>query len=621
MERRRHWLIGCGLFLITLALYWPATTFQFVNFDDQLYTYENSEVLKGLSWSGIIHAAYSMEPANWHPLTLVSHMADVSLYGLNAGGHHLTNIILHAVNAVLLWLLVVRLTGWFWSGALVAALFAWHPLNVESVAWIAERKNVLSTLFFLLTLLAYTRHAQSSKVHPPSQSSGATRNPKSKIFYALALACFALGLAAKAMLVTLPFLLLVLDWWPLGRISNFKFQISNYRWLLLEKIPFFALAFADVAVSYLAQAHSGAVRSLAAAPLASRLENIPVSYLAYLEKTFWPTNLSVFYPLPETVRLGAAAGAFAVLALLTLMVWRLKKDAPWFLAGWLWFLGTLVPVIGLVQVGDQAMADRYAYLPLIGLFIILAGAVNTAVCRRPRFLKFAIVVTVAVLGCCLTATARQLSCWRDSIALFTQAVSVNEQNAKAQSQLGRAYSGAGQSGQAIEHFTIAVRLRPDIKEWWFDLGRELITGGKYTEAGQSLASALQKFPDNAVLHNLRGVALMLAGSQGEARTEFQRAIELSPDYANPHFNLGKSLAAAGRHSEAAATFSRALKLNPDWPEALQNLARSQAATGDFSTAAAEAGRALQLALAAQNTTLAETLAGELKAYKAAAAPK
>ena len=288
MERRRQWLVGCGLFFITLALYWPATTFQFINFDDQLYTYENSEVLKGLSWTGIIHASYSLEPANWHPLTLMSHMADVSMYGLNAGGHHLTSIILHAVNAVLLWLLVVRLTGWFWPGALVAALFAWHPLNVESVAWIAERKNVLSTLFFLLTLLTYARYAQLSKV----------QSPKSKFFYALALACFALGLAAKAMLITLPFLLLVLDWWPLGRISNFKFQISNCRRLLLEKLPFFALALADVAVSYLAQAQSGAVRSLAVAPLASRLGNIPVSYLAYLEKTFWPVNLSVFYPLP-----------------------------------------------------------------------------------------------------------------------------------------------------------------------------------------------------------------------------------------------------------------------------------------------------------------------------------
>jgi tetratricopeptide (TPR) repeat protein len=606
MKRRHHWLVGGSLFFITLSLYWPATTFEFVNFDDQLYTYENSDVMKGLSWHGIKQAFILMEPANWHPVTIISHMADVSMYGMNAGGHHLTSIIFHAANAVLLWLLVVRLTGWFWPGVLVAALFAWHPFNVESVAWIAERKNVLSTFFFILTLLAYQRHAKEER---PGK------------FYVLALACCALGLAAKAMLITLPFLLLVLDWWPLERTPAAGFKIPVWKKLVLEKTPFFALCFADAAVSYLAQAHSGAVRSLEAVPLETRLANIPIAYLSYLEKTFWPANLSIFYPLPETIRVGPTMGAFAVLAMLSVMAWRFHKDAPWFLAGWLWFLGTLVPVIGLLQVGDQAMADRYAYLPLIGIFLILAGTLNACTRLHPRVLKFAIVVVAVVLSGCLTATARQLACWHDSISLFTQAVSVDDKNAKAQSLLGRAYSGAGQTGPAIKHFIIAVRLYPDATEWWFDLGREYITAGKYAEAAQSMATAIQKFPDNVVLHNLRGVALMLAGNQGEARAEFESAIKRCPDYANPYFNLGKSLAIEGRHSEAIVSFSDALKLNPDWPEALENLAKSHAALGDFKTAATESGQALQLATVASNTALAKTLSLELKAYQVAAAPK
>jgi tetratricopeptide (TPR) repeat protein len=606
MDRRRYLISGIGLFLLTLAVYWPATTFQFTNFDDQVYVYENPAVTQGLSGQGMLRMLFSIEPHSWHPLTMISHMADVSLYGLNAGGHHLTNILLHAINASLLWLLVVRLTGWVWPGALVAALFAWHPLNVESVAWIAERKNVLSTLFFILTLLAYCGYMQEKK---PAR------------FYVLALICFALGLAAKPMLVTVPFLLLVLDWWPLNRTQASGGKLRCWMKLAIEKIPFLALSSANIAITCIAQAHAGAVRSLDSVPLEQRLANIPQAYLAYLEKTFWPANLSVFYPLPTTIQWGAAAVSSVILALLTAAAWRLKQRAPWFLTGWLWFLGTLVPVIGLVQVGDQAMADRYAYVSLIGIFLILAGALNEYLRQNPRHQKFSAVLAAIILAGCLTATARQLTCWRDSIALFTQAISVDARNAKAHSTLGRAYSAIGQSAPAVDHFAIAVRLRPSAKEWWFDLGRELITAGKYNEAALSLGTALDRFPDNAVLHNLRGVALTLAGNQNEACAEFLRAIALSPDYANPYFNLGKSLAKAGRPAEAVTQFSVALRLNPDWPETLQSLAQSHAALGDFTTAINEASKAQQLALAAHQSVLAETLAAEIKTYQAAAAVK
>ena len=555
MDRRRNWIVGAVLFLGTLVWYWPATFFPFVNFDDPAYTTANPEVLSGLNWAGIKWAVTCMEPANWQPLTLMSHMADCSLYGVFAGGHHLTSILLHATNAVLLWLLFARMTGWFWPSALVAALFAWHPMNVESVAWVAERKNVLSTFFFMLTVWAYWRYTVNAQ--------------RSKWFhYALALVLFAGGLAAKSMLVTLPFLLLLLDGWPLRRISLAAnlgeiIRQKQTRVLVLEKLPFFAFSLADGVITYFSQSHAGGVRSLAMVPVEFRLLNVPVAYLTYLAKTLWPLKLCALYPLPETPPVLAGICSWLLLLAATLMVWRWREKLPWLLVGWFWFLGTLVPVIGLVQVGAQAIADRYAYLPLIGIFLIIAGGFNESLRLCPQLRAIAELGTAIILAACLGLTGRQLLTWQDSVSLFQQVVAVNPNNAMAQNLLGRAYAGSGQTEKAIDYYAAAVRLHPDVANAQYDLGSELIRARRFEEAETALTKALIMLPNDEALHNTRGVALMQAHQSAEAKKEFSRAIELQPDSAGPHFNLGKVLLAEGDYPAATNQFDLAVKLQPE----------------------------------------------------------
>lgn len=622
MERRRNWIIGLALFAVTLALYWPATTFSFINLDDEIYVEGNPDVVQGLSWDGIKWAATSVVVGNWHPLTMLSHMVDCSLYRLVPGGHHLTNIVLHSVNAVLLWWLLKRMTSLradastrqadtTWCCALVAALFAWHPLNVESVAWVSERKNVLSTLFFILTIWAYLVYVEQRQ---------------RKRFYALALVLFALGLAAKSMLVTLPCLLLLLDYWPLKRISfqqNFGGLIRQKQtWLLvLEKIPFLVLSGADSVVTYLVQKQSGAVSSLVSLPLENRLLNIPVAYATYLAKTFWPLKLCVFYPFPETRHVMAAVVSLMLLAGLTFIAWRWRLKFPWIVVGWFWFLGTLVPVIGLVQVGGQALADRYVYVPLIGIFLAVACGLNACVLARPQ-LRAGIVAGVAVfLGLGLVLSARQLACWQDGITLFKAASEVNPENAYVLNLLGKALASKRQEAAAIENFEKAVRIHPDVVEFQYDLGYELIRDGQFKAAENSLAAALVQLPNNARLHNMRGVALMLNHQPAVARSELIRALELKPDYTNALFNLGKVLLAEGQSRAAITNLNRALQLQPDWPEALQNLARAHSAAGNNSNAVAAAGRALKLAQISQLSTLTNQIAAELKTYQNALTPQ
>lgn len=623
MERQRHWIVGAGLFLITLALYWPATNYSFVNIDDQAYVYENPEVLKGLSWESVKWAATSVVGGNWHPLTVWSHMADCSLYRLVAGGHHLTNILLHSVNAVLLWMLLRRMTSlradasarpadMTWCCALVAALFAWHPLNVESVAWVSERKNVLSTLFFILTIWAYQNHT--------------AKRFRAGFYYALSLILFALGLAAKSMLVTLPCVLLLLDFWPLRRISleqSFGELIRRKQtWLLvLEKIPFLVLSVADSLITFVVQKQSGAVNSLAMAPLENRLLNVPVAYCTYLAKTFWPLKLCIFYPFPETVHATTAVVSTIFLVGLTFLAWRWRARYSWFLVGWLWFLGTMVPVIGLVQVGGQAMADRYAYLPLIGIFLAIACGLNAFWLARPQFRIASVILVFVFLGFVLILTGRQLKSWQNSITLFAQAVAVNPGNTMAQNTLGRALATNGNSQEAIEHFTAAVLLHPNIVAYQYDLGFELIRAKRFKEAENALAAASMQIPDNPMLHNTRGVALMLDHQPVEAQKEFDYVIGLRPDYTNAIFNLGKLLLAEGQSQAAITNLNKALKFQPDWPEALQNLARAYAANGDFSNAVVAAGRALQLAQTNHHAALAGQIALELKTYQNALAPQ
>ncbi len=600
MEQRNHRIFGVVLFLVTLGLYWPTTHFPFVNIDDQLYVYNNPHVIHGLNWESFKWATTAEVAANWHPFTMLSHLLDCSFFGLFAGGHHLTNILLHSLNAILLWRLFQRLTNQFWPSLVIAALFAWHPLNVESVAWVAERKNVLSTTFFMLALGAYSRFAEPAAA-------------KRTFYYTFALLFFALGLMAKSMLVTLPFVLLLLDYWKQWPIS--------WRTSLLEKLPFFALSLADCVITYLVQNQAGGVKSLASVPLEFRLLNAPIAYLNYLAKAFWPTKLCAFYPFPETLPVFNGIISALILLVISLVVWRFRKDFRWLMVGWFWFLGMLVPVIGLVQVGGQALADRYFYLPGIGLFLIVTNSANELFSRPPKLQKIFYLGAAFGLAILLWLSAAQIFAWQNSVNLFQKVVAVNPANATAHNLLGHAFSNAGQSTEAIEAYRRAVQIHPDVAAAQNDLGCELILAGKFSEAETALRPVILEMPKNETLHNTYGVALMLADKFTLAENEFSQAVKINPDFANAHFNWGKTLLAETNFPAATAQIQQALQLQPEWPEALEVLAQTYAASGDHQNASLAANRALKLAEANEQKVLVERLTVELKTYQKASTPQ
>ena len=569
--RQRDWITGIALFLVTTALYWPVTTFPFVNYDDQLYVSQNPDVLKGLSLNGVKYAFTTIVAGNWHPLTILSHMVDCSVYQRFAGGHHLTNLLLHSTSVVLLFLFLKRIPNSFGPSVLAAALFAWHPLNVESVAWIAERKNVLSTCFFMLTLLAYSSYAK-------------TPQPAN---YLLALALFALGLLAKPMLVTLPFLLLLLDYWPLQRIYVAPDAPSDpgaVKLVLWEKVPFLVLAGADCVITYWAQSRAGSVAPLAAVPAVWRMLNIPIAYMTYLDKAIWPIHLGILYPFPEKLPLAPALISSVLLVIGTAAAWLCRWKFRWLAVGWFWFLGTLVPVIGVVQTGAQSWADRYAYVPLIGIFLIIARGLNELWIAKPALRTFIALGAMIFLSACLMLARQQISHWRDSVALFTQAIIVNPTNAAAQNQLGMALSGEGRIAEAAEHFALGVRIEPQNGEYQYNLGRALIDAGQFAAAIVPLEAGLKQKPDDVILHNTLGVAFMQSGKSHDAESEFFRAIALQPGYPKSYFNLGKAFLREGRPQPAITNFMTALRLEPDWPEAMEGLAAAHDAAGDSSNA-------------------------------------
>ncbi len=434
---RRHRLeviVSVVLIMATLAVYWQVQNHEFVNYDDDLYVTDNPHVKAGLTREGAIWAFVATHAGNWHPLTWLSHMLDCEVYGVNPWGHHLTNLLLHIGNTILLFLLFRHVTGAVWRSTLVAALFALHPLHVESVAWVSERKDVLSTLFWLSTMWTYLRHVESPGFR----------------WYLLALLSFALGLMAKPMLVTLPFVLLLIDYWPLGRLqfgqSNRThesmtpgLQRSSVSSLIFEKVPFFAISAVSSTVTYIVQLSAGAMPSQDVLPLQVRTANALVSYISYIGKMIWPHHLAVSYPHPgSNLPLWQIAGASLLLVFISALVIRGAGRFPYLVVGWLWYLGTLVPVIGLVQVGSQAMADRYTYVPLIGLFVIIVwGAPNLV--RRWRHGRFLLVSSSGVLLLTLMAcTWLQTSYWKDSFTLFQRTLDVTADNWRAHNGLGLA---------------------------------------------------------------------------------------------------------------------------------------------------------------------------------------
>lgn len=544
-------LIGLGLVLLTLLVYRDAPSFEFVNFDDGLYVTGNRHVQKGLTWDGVLWAWQANVASNWHPLTMLSHMLDCELYGLNPRGHHLTNLLLHLANVWLLFEVLRRMTGRAGPSAFVAALFGIHPTHVESVAWIAERKDVLSGLFFLLTLGAYHRWVRD-------------RTPRRSALVVLLFAC---GLLSKPMLVTLPCVLLLLDVWPLGRLRCEEMRSVRQLWqglrpLLIEKIPLFVLSIASSAVTVYAQ--QGSLATLEAVSPGRRLGNALVSYATYLGKSFWPTKLAVFYPLPAAVPLPAAIAAGALLLAITvLVVWRLRR-APFLAVGWLWFLGMLVPVIGLVQVGRQAMADRYTYLPSIGLFLAVAWGVTELLGAETRRRRAALAGgALAVIGALSIAAHAQTGTWKDSLTLFRHALAVTENNYVAHLNVAVALSARGDQQGALHHYRELLRIQPNLAEAHAALGSALRRWGRTAEALPYLRRAVRLKPERARFHHSLAVALEEMGRKDEAMVELRQAIELSPRLADAHYGLGTLLREQGKVEEALEHYRTALEINPD----------------------------------------------------------
>ncbi len=545
--------IAVSLLLATLAVYFQAHQFDFVNFDDPEYVSANPHVRGGLSADNIVWALTSTESANWFPVTRLSHLVDGELFGLRSGWHHLTNVVIHGLAAAMLFAFLRRATKSLWPSAFVAFLFALHPLHVESVAWVAERKDVLSALCWFVALWGYVRY-----VERPTAG-----------WYMVVVAAFCLGLMAKPMIVTLPLVLLLVDVWPLGRKPALK-----------GKIPLFGLAAVGAVVTFVVQQQSGAVRELAWFPLGARVENALVSYVVYLWKTVYPTGLAVFYPYPEGIPLWQAAASLAVLAAITIVALRQWRARPYMAVGWLWFLVTLAPVIGILQVGAQARADRYMYVPMIGLLILLAWGARELADRFPQLKMAVAALGVAACLVCVPATEAQIGTWRNSETLFTHAIQVTGDNYLAQHNLGSALlADAGRLPEAEAHLREAVRLNPDSVRARTDLGSALAKMGRRPEAIAEFQAALKLDPSAAILHHNLANALLESGRPAEAIAEYETALRIDPNYvearqalARAHYSRGVELAKSGHAPEAIAEMEAALRVEPNYPEAHNNLA-------------------------------------------------
>jgi tetratricopeptide (TPR) repeat protein len=600
--RARTFAICLALAAGTLATYWPVRLHDFVSYDDPGYVTENLQVQRGLTWPSVAWAFRTAHAANWHPVTWLAHMVDCQLFGLKPGGHHLMNLAFHVANTLLLFVLLARMTGACWRSAFVAALFALHPLHVESVAWVAERKDVLSTFFGLLTLWAYVRYVDLSEaqnlestVHGPQTTDHGPRTTHSSRFsfhssrlYVLSLALFALSLMSKPMLVTLPALMLLLDFWPLRRVSpntqdtGLKTQDSRLKAcsarLLLEKLPFLSLsALASLVTLFVQQPAMGSYRHL---PVGARAANAVVSCARYLGKAFWPQDLAVFYPHPVWWPAWVVTGAALLLTTISAFVLWQRRKRPYLPVGWFWFLGLLVPVLGLVQVGVQAMADRYTYLPLVGIFIMLAW--TGAECLRAFHVpaRLGSVVAVLVLVLCAVLARSQLEVWANTETLFTHAVSVTRGNWVAHYNLALLALRRYQDTQHGPLEKQLVRLPADAPNPPALASRVPPDGSPgsapprdYLEEViihcQATMQARPEFPDPGVT---LAKALTEKGRLDEARAQLEWAIRLNPKSAEAHQNLGEILQRQGRVKEAITEYCAALALKPDWEEVLNNLA-------------------------------------------------
>jgi len=570
--------LAVSLAAVTLILYLPVRNYPFIGFDDPGYVTENPRVTGGLTWGSIRWALTSGYFANWHPLTWISHMVDVQLFGMNGGAHHVTNLVLHVANTLLLFVVLFKMTGAAGRSAFVAALFAVHPMHVESVAWVSERKDVLSTAFWLLTMwayLAYTRKPQLPR-------------------YALVLILFALGLMSKPMLVTLPCALLLLDVWPLRRVVIGESPRSVWLRLLYEKIPLFALAAASSVITYLVQRNSGAVESLNVVPLSVRIANAILAYWMYLQKLVVPRGLGILYPYPSNLLAETVGLALVGLIAVSVVVARSARTRPYLLVGWLWFLGTLVPVIGIVQVGKQPMADRYSYIPSIGLFVLVAwGAVDLLRrIRAPR--RLSLVLSVVTVGVYTVVAQRQIEYWRLSSDLWKHTIAVTGENYLAENNLGWDLDREHKPAEAIPHYLEAIRLSPRFIGGHTNLALALAEVGRTDEAIEHFKEALKIEPKNPLVYLHMGFALSREGRSDEAVASFSEAIRLKPDYVEAHNGLGLALARKGDLDGAIREYNEAIRQLPKFAEAHSNLGAALGAQGKLDDAIGQFREAIRL---------------------------
>jgi tetratricopeptide (TPR) repeat protein len=618
-DRRRVWLLMAALAALTIATYTPVWRFAFVALDDPQYVYANPDLASGLTVRSVVWALTTGHEANWHPLTWLSHALDISLFGMNAGWHHAENLLLHLVNTLLLFGVLRRMTGSAGPSAFVAAVFAVHPLHVESVAWVAERKDVLSTLFFMLSLGAYVRYVDA---------------PSARRYAAVA-ALLAIGLTAKAMLVTMPFVLLLVDYWPLGRLAGAAGAThvprpqKSARQLIVEKIPLFAIVAASSVATFVAQRQGGAMKDLEVFRVGMRLQNAAVSYADYLRAAFWPSGLGVFYPFPSSLPSARVALSLLVLAVITAAAVLAWRRLPALTVGWFWFAGMLVPVIGFVQVGMQARADRYMYLPLVGLSIAVAwGAV--ALARTEALRRAVAALGVAIVLACAVAAHAQVQYWRETVGLWSRAAQVTEgsdnvgvyfglaeylrangraaesipvyeaaiqKNVKyrdARLGLVRALIDVGRPAQAIDALGALTAIEPALFEARMSLGVLLLQERRAPEAVEQLQVAVRLQPDSAESHWRLALALAQSGRLPEALPEFAEAVRLAPAEAAVRNDYGWALAQAGQPAAGAQQLQEAVRLKPDFVDARHNLGRVLAAENRTAEALTQLSEAVRL---------------------------
>jgi len=543
------------LFLATLAVYSQVRNFAFVSFDDTGGLLGNPQVREGFSWSGIAWAFTTGYASNWFPVTWFSHMLDFQLFGLDAGWHHLINVLIHAVSSMLLFALFKRMTGRLWESAFVAFVFALHPLHVESVAWVSERKDVLFAFFWFLTTWLYLDFMEKRTIGR----------------YLLMTAAFCFGLMSKQMIVTLPLTLILLDVWPLKR--------TGWKTLIVEKLPLVALSIAASAIAFLVQRQSGAVQSLASLPFSLRVANALTAYAIYLANFVWPTGLAFFYPYPSHWAVGEVMFAGLVLLGISAVALALCQARPYIAVGWLWYLGTLAPVIGLIQVGHQSRADRYTYVPLIGISLIVAWASSEAFEKWPRAKQPLQGVAILVCAGWVLVTWVQTQYWKDNEALYRRAISVTDANYLAHLNLGVDLASRGHYQEALPELNESLAEEPAQPHALSSLGAVLYTLGRNQEAIEEFTQAIRLQPQDAEPHSNLGNALVDVGRLDDAVRELNTALSLNPNIASAYFGLGRILAMQNRFEDAATYFSDALRINPNFVQARRALEAVRSAEG------------------------------------------